>query len=486
MPIQSGARLGSYEVLAALGAGGMGEVYRARDTKLGRAVAIKVLPDAFLKDPERLARFQREAQLLAALNHQRIAGIHGIDEAEGIRFLVLELVEGESLAKRLERGPVPLDEALTFARQIADALEAAHDKGIIHRDLKPANIMLTADNEVKVLDFGLAKSLEHEQQSEAINSPTLTFAATCEGVILGTAAYMSPEQSKGRAADKRSDVWAFGCVLYEMLTGKRAFEGDDVSDTLASILRGEPDWSALPQATPASVRTLLKRALTKDRKARLRDISVARFLLEEHVEQVRPATVSARATTSTWRRAIPLAITALVAAGVTLAAVLAFRSPTTPAPVTRFQIRLGEGQTLTSLSRAVLAFSPDGARIVYVSDNRLFVCEMNTLRENVILGATNTASVRNILNPVFSPDGEWIAFWEGNQIKKISASGGVPISIAGATPPLGMTWSGDDILFAQAEGPTRGILRVSANGGQPDLVIGLKEAETAYGPQTVA
>src|SRR5712692_556474 len=253
MSLQAGSRLGPYEILSAIGAGGMGEVYRARDTRLGRDVAIKILPDAFAHDPERLARFRREAQVLAALNHPHIGGIYGLDEASGQQFLVLELVDGESLDRRIARDPVPVDEALSIAKQIAEALEAAHEKGIIHRDLKPANIVMTSDGHVKVLDFGLAKATEASRASiELANSPTITSPAMMTGVgmILGTAAYMSPEQTKGRPADKRSDVWAFGCILYETLTGKRAFEGEDVSDTFANVLKGEPDWSALPHEVP--------------------------------------------------------------------------------------------------------------------------------------------------------------------------------------------------------------------------------------------
>src|SRR6187200_2312496 len=253
MPLLAGTRLGSYEVVAPLGAGGMGEVYRARDTKLARDVAIKILPEAFVSDAERVARFEREAQLLAALNHPNIAAIYGLDESGATKFLVLELVEGHSLDAHLQTGALPLDEALALGAQILDALEVAHEKGIIHRDLKPANVMVTPEGQVKVLDFGLAKALEPVGRPELSQSPTLTFAATQAGVILGSAAYMSPEQAKGRLADKRSDVWAFGCMLFEMLAGKRAFEGEDISDTLAAILRGEPDWSALPASVPAHV-----------------------------------------------------------------------------------------------------------------------------------------------------------------------------------------------------------------------------------------
>src|SRR5262249_35939008 len=274
-----------YQVLSLLGAGGMGEVYRARDTKLGRDVALKILPGSFTHDPERVARFQREAHVLAALNHPHIGAIYGLDEAHGQQFLVLELVDGETLADRLKLGALPLDEALAIAKQIAEALEAAHEKGIIHRDLKPANIAVTNDGNVKVLDFGLAKGTERASgvAGDLANSPTLTSPAmmTGVGVILGTAAYMSPEQAKGRAADKRSDIWAFGCVLFEMLTGKRVFDAADASEMLAFVLTKVPNWDALPANTPPAIRTLLRRCLEKDRKRRVADIADARLEIDE-------------------------------------------------------------------------------------------------------------------------------------------------------------------------------------------------------------
>src|SRR5262245_54348644 len=282
MALAVGARLGPYEILSAIGAGGMGEVYRARDTKLKREAALKVLPDEFTLDPARVARFRREAEVLASLNHPNIAGIYGLEESDGTQALALELVEGPTLADRVTDGPIPLDEALTIARQIAEALEAAHGQGLLHRDLKPANIKLRPDGTVKVLDFGLAKALEprSDVRPNATASPTITTPAmTGMGVILGTAAYMSPEQAKGRPADKRSDVWAFGCVLFEMLTGTRAFGGEDVSDTLAAVLRSEPDWTALPADVPRSVRALVRHCIEKNRTARIADMAVARFVL---------------------------------------------------------------------------------------------------------------------------------------------------------------------------------------------------------------
>ena len=308
LALTPGTRLGWYEILSALGAGGMGEVYRARDTRLDRDVAIKILPDAFAADAERIARFQREAKVLASLNHPNIAIIHGLEHADGAYALVMELVEGEDLAQRIVRGAMPLDEALPIAKQIAEALEAAHEQNIIHRDLKPANIKVRPDGTVKVLDFGLAKAMEPPASSPGVSqSPTITTPAmTQAGMILGTAAYMSPEQAKGKPADKRSDIWAFGCVLYEMLTGRRAFDAEDVSETLAAVLMNEPDWTALPATTPATVTMVLRRCLQKDRKRRARDIGDVSLTLEGPFETTvsqMPVSVAKPA----WRRALSLA-----------------------------------------------------------------------------------------------------------------------------------------------------------------------------------
>src|ERR1700675_3826723 len=307
MTRSAGTKLGSYDITAQIGAGGMGEVYQAHDTKLGRDVAIKVLPEAFAHDPERLSRFQREAKLLASLNHPNIATIHGLEDSNGTSYLVMELVPGETLAQRIKRdGAVPVEEALTIGKQIAEALEAAHEKGIIHRDLKPANVKLTPEGKVKVLDFGLAKAFAGDTATEDIgNSPTLSMAATMQGVILGTAAYMSPEQAKGKQVDKRTDIWAFGAVLYELLTGKAAFHGEDVGDILASVVKTEPDWQTLPAATPLKVRDLLRRCLQKDKTQRLRDAGDARIEIQETLAA--PATaVEAPAGPATrgWREQI--------------------------------------------------------------------------------------------------------------------------------------------------------------------------------------
>jgi hypothetical protein len=366
----------------------MGEVYRARDRKLGREVAIKVVGESFTHDPDRIARFRGEAQLLAALNHPHIATIHGLEETAGRQFLVMELVEGETLAERLRAGPLPVAEALRIARQVADALQAAHEKGIIHRDLKPANIALTAEGQVKVLDFGLAKALEaagsgqRAAGSEGLTmSPTLSLAATQAGVILGTAAYMAPEQARGKPADKRSDIWAFGCVLFEMLTGTRAFDGEDVAVVLAAVIKGEPDWTALPSDVPTPVATLLRGCLEKERRSRIADIAVALFVLDEvgRVPRSGPADPTGAIQPAAvprlplWRRASPaaagLVIGALVAGGGTWV----LTRPSTPAVVRTTLVTAGPAALALQGQDRDLAITPDGTRIIYRGTNQLFI-----------------------------------------------------------------------------------------------------------------
>src|SRR5258708_10476120 len=339
MPLTHGQRLGPYEVVGAIGAGGMGEVYRARDAKLNREVALKVLSELLASDSDRLARFRREAQVLASLNHPNIGHIYGFEDSGTIHALVLELIEGPTLADRIAQGPIPLDEALPIASQIAEALEAAHEQSIVHRDLKPANVKLRPDGTVKVLDFGMARVFEPMSVSADVSqSPTITTPAmTGMGVILGTAAYMSPEQAKGRAADKRSDVWAFGCVLFEMLSGKRAFEGEGVSDTLATVLKGEPDWAALPATLPPSIRALVAGCLRKERKQRIGDISAALFLVNQPMMAFgalpTPVVPTSR---PLWRRALPIVATAIVVAGATAGMMALPRSA-----LTRSRCRVG-------------------------------------------------------------------------------------------------------------------------------------------------
>jgi serine/threonine-protein kinase len=482
-----GTRLGVYEVTAPIGAGGMGEVYRARDTKLGRDVALKILPDTVAQDTDRIARFKREAQVLAALNHPHIAAIYGFDEAGTTQFLVLELVEGETLADRLKRGPIPVDEAIAIARQIADALEEAHEKGIIHRDLKPANVAFTAKDQVKVLDFGLAKLAGPSgggASSSMSMSPTLTTPAmTAMGMILGTAAYMAPEQAKGRDADKRSDVWAFGCVLYEMITATRPFEGEDVTDTIAAIMRGEPEWSALPADTPSHVRTLIEGCLKKDRKQRIADIAVAQFLLNDSHAATSIAQ-SVALPRALWKRALPIA-GSVIAAAIAGGAAWTMRSPTpSPPVVTRFSIPLGEGQRFINAGRQLLAISPDGTRIVYEGGNRLYVRAMSEADARPIVGTESAQTT----NPVFSPDGRSIAFWsreatspsDVGSLKRIAIGGGAAVTICAAANPFGMSWDGDEILFGQG---TQGLMRVSATGGSPKVLVAAKSGEMAHGPQ---
>ena len=481
MALAAGARLGSYEIISALGSGGMGEVYRARDTKLNRDVAIKVLPEAFTADPDRLARFKREAQVLAALNHPHIAAIYGLNEAGRHQFLVLELVDGASLADRVAIGPLPVEEALPIARQIAEALEAAHEKGIVHRDLKPANVALTHDGSVKVLDFGLAKAIEPEAVSGApVDSPTITSPAMLTGIglILGTAAYMSPEQAKGRPADKRSDIWAFGCVLYEMLSGRRAFGGDDVWETLANVLKTEPAWTAIPGTVPAHIRLLVQRCLEKDRARRLSGAGIARFLIDEGgTLAARGSAPGPAARRGLWTRAVPFAIGA-VAAVIATAAVTWMLLRPAPAAVVRFPIVLPDGQQFAARSQLV-AVSADGSRVVYAATGGQLY--LRVLAEKAAHAIEGTAL--DVMSPVFSPDGQWLAFYsfQDSTLKKIPITGGVPVTLCRADPPFGVTWDGEWIVFADQG--NKGILRVSQNGGEPEVLSAVKPGEVLAAPQ---
>ena len=481
MSLGPGARLGPYEIVSAIGAGGMGEVYRARDTRLQRDVALKVLPETFAADPDRLARFEREAQLLASLNHPHIAAIYGLED----RALVLELVEGETLADRIARGPIPVDEALPIARQVAEAIEAAHEHGIIHRDLKPSNIKITPDGTVKVLDFGLAKLNEPNvaKSSNVPNafsmSPTITSPMmTGIGVLLGTAAYMAPEQAKGRPADKRSDIWAFACVLFEMLTGRRAFEGEDVTDTIAAIVRGEPAWNALPAGVPDPIKLLLRRGLEKDRSVRLSDVGTVRFLLSDALRL--PVGTPALTESRPFRRwALAVVATALIVAGLTSAAWWYVR-PSPPSPtVTRFPLVLPSGQSFSNPGRQMIAISPDGTQIVYTANQRLWLRSMSDVEARPIGGVDGSSPP---INPVFSPDSRSIAFYSGGDgmLKKIAVTGGAAVTLCPADNPFGMSWTRDGILFGQG---LKGIMRVADAGGKPEVIIRVKAGEVAHGPQ---
>jgi eukaryotic-like serine/threonine-protein kinase len=454
----------------------MGEVYRATDTNLGRDVAIKVLPEAFAQDPERVARFEREAKTLAALNHPNIAIIHGLEKSHGTYALVMELVEGEDLSQRIARGPIPLDEALPIAKQIAEALEAAHEQGIIHRDLKPANIKVRDHGTVKVLDFGLAKLAESSGAAptgpSAVSlSPTITSPAmmTGVGVLLGTAAYMSPEQAKGRPADKRSDIWAFGCVLYEMLTGKRPFDGEDVTEVLASVIKGEPDWNALPSEIPPAIRTLLQSCLTKDRQHRVADISTALFVLEKAASLAAPvgtASPAPLARRPLWWRIAALASIVLVVA--TVATTLTWFA-TRPAPpsVVRMAVTTS-GSAVLSLAGADrdVAITPDGSRVVYRGNNQLLVRALNQLEPTVLSGLGAPRGV------FISPDGQWVGFFDGNtMMKKVAITGGSPVTVCATQGvPRGATWSEDGTVIFATNAPATGLQRVSAAGGEPTVI----------------
>jgi serine/threonine-protein kinase len=475
LPLLPGTRLGVYEVTAKIGEGGMGQVYLATDTKLKRQVAIKILPPALAADADRLARFQREAEVLASLNHPNIAAIYGLEESGGMTALVMELVEGEDLSQRIRRGAIPLDEALPIARQIAEALEAAHDQGIVHRDLKPANIKVRADGTVKVLDFGLARTVDGSgaggaAQAGAENSPTITTPAmTHAGMILGTAAYMSPEQAKGKAVDRRTDIWAFGVVLFEMLAGERPFVGDDVSEVMAAVLKLEPDWGRLPAGLPDPVRRLLKRCLEKDPKQRSRDIADG-FLQLDDALAATPAISSGQVAVRVmplWRRAAPVVLG--VAVG-TLAVGAAWALIGSWGPEGAGSIRLS---MVPAASRPFapnafdrnIAISPDGSRVVYTAgaadEGRLVLRSIDRVEGDLLAGIAGARS------PFFSPDGQWIGFFQGNaQLKKVAVTGGPAITLCEIDgPPRGASWGDDGIIVFATSNETTGLLAVSDRGG---------------------
>ena len=482
MPLSTGTRLGSYEIVAPLGAGGMGEVYRALDTRLKRQVAIKVLPSAVAADSARLARFQREAEVLASLNHPHIAAVYGLEDLPAGKALVMELVEGQTLADRIARAPVPIDEALAIAGQIAEALEAAHEQGIVHRDLKPANISVREDGTVKVLDFGLAKLADPgaSREGDPVQSPTITSGAmTGIGIILGTAAYMSPEQARGRAVDKRTDVWAFGAVLYEMLARRRAFEGESVTDTIAAVVTSTPDWSALPPDVPPHVVTLIQRCLEKDRKLRIGDMAVARFLLTHGADLgalPSPGRIAATRA-SLWRRLLPVAVAAGLA-GVAIGWFVPRRSTSATAPIARLQMSLSPAAALASdpysvrPGRTAFAISPDGQTVVMAAARgdvkQLWVRSLNGT------AATPLAGTEDATGPFFSPDGAAIGFWVGRTLKRVPASGGPPVTIA-EVDSLGReaaTWSTDGHIYVQTNDDGGRIARVPAAGGTlTDVVV---------------
>jgi len=470
-------------VLSALGAGGMGEVYRAKDTRVDRTVALKVLPEEFFEDEDRRARFGREARTLASLNHPGIAILFAFEEVSGRHLLAMELVEGDGLESKIASGPLPLEESLSYAKQIAEALEAAHEKGVIHRDLKPANVKVTPDGRVKLLDFGLAKIFEGDggtgSAPSVTHSPTLTARATAAGMILGTAAYMSPEQARGKPVDKRTDVWAFGCVLFEMLTGRRAFEGETVSDTLAAILMKEPDWAALPEQTPAAVRKILRRCLQRDAKLRLHDIADARLEIEElsaqgasgsftfEEKQAAPDPTGASAERASRERGskkslyFSWAIAAAFAAAAGVFGVLALRAraPRRDAPVLQFEVRPPEGASFGNS----MALSPDGRRLAFVAADEKDIDRLY-VRSFEALGAPPFPGTEGARFPFWSPDGKFLAFFMGDRLVRVSAGGGPPQTICTAADGRGGAWSPRDVIVF-APGTRLPLHRVSASGG---------------------
>ena len=476
MPIQSGTHLGPYEILSAIGAGGMGEVYRAHDPKLGRDVAIKVLPEAFARDAERMARFQREAKVLASLNHPNIATIYGLEDSGATHALVMELVEGPTLADRIKAGPIPVDEAIRIARQIADALEYAHERGIIHRDLKPANVKVTNDDAVKVLDFGLAKALEGDPSSIDIStSPTISRMATQQGVLLGTAAYMSPEQAKAKSVDRRADIWAFGCVLYEMLTGRQAFKGESVTDTLAAVIKEEPDWSQLPSITPTHVRVLLQHCLQKDPRQRLQAIGDARIVLDEVLSgaarQVPPGPAQRAAQRKLW---LVSGLAGLLLVSTAWLAWIHFHEKPhgSATAVQRYDFATPDPRL-----NSVCALSPDGTRLLLcrsgVNPNPLWLRRMDSLEAHPIEGTEVSAGL-----PFWSPDSRFIAFGTGDgKLKKIDAEGGsAQVLCDSGQLVLGGFWTADGkIVFSDPLRPP-GLFEIPAAGGVSSPVPGFEHA----------
>lgn len=477
MMLVAGTKLGAYEIVELLGAGGMGEVYRARDPKLGREVALKILPEAFARDAERMARLRREAQVLASLNHPHIAAVYGFEDSGAVHALVMEAVDGPTLAGRLAKGAIPLDEAMPVAKQICEALEYAHERGIVHRDLKPANIKVTASDAVKVLDFGLAKALENDPGSADIsNSPTLSRMATQAGIILGTAAYMSPEQAKGKPVDRRTDIWAFGCVLYEMLTGAQAFTGETVTDVLAAVVRAEPDWSLLPANTPPRIRELLQRCFKKDARQRLQAIGDARITLDEFLSAAPGDSSFSTAGTvppsarGFWQRSSFLwGIAGLLAGGaIGVGLWMAARKPApSPLPVD-LSLPMPANYSLRN-DGTNIAVSPDSRLIAFAAiggggSSQIWVRQLDDFTPRPVSGTEGGES------PFFSPDSEWLGFFVGNKLEKVPLSGGVPqVLCAGSVGTGSAVWASNGMIYFS--GGLGVLMEVSGYGGQCRQII---------------
>ena len=480
MALSEGTPVGSYQIVTLLGVGGMGEVYRARDPKLNRDVALKVLPDLFATDADRLARFSREAQVLASLNHPNIAAIYGVEE----RALILELVEGPTLADRLAQGPMPAEEALSVARQIAEALEAAHDQGIVHRDLKPANVKVRPDGTVKVLDFGLAAvaQVPDQRAANATFSPTLTIAATQAGLIMGTAGYMSPEQAAGKPVDKRSDVWSFGVVLWEMLTGRRLFEGETVSHTLADVLRSPIDFDAFPSQVPHAIRDLVGRCLDRNTRNRLRDIGEARLAIERGLKALETGPAeTGRAPAAKWTRVVPWAVAAVsvLVAGVLLAMLAPWRTAP-PSPVRKFSVDIGQDIALVTTQGPPAVLSPDGQTLAFAARTATNRTTQIYLRRLDQFQATPLSGTDGASTPFFSPDGLWIGFFARGDLKKVSIQGGAAVTLGSSPAVRGASWDENGTIVFAPESNTA-LRRVSADvGGKPQPVTTLAREEATH------
>jgi eukaryotic-like serine/threonine-protein kinase len=475
-----GTDLLHYRIESHLGTGGMGEVYQARDMRLERRVAIKILPEVFAQDSERTARFQREAMVLASLNHPNIAALYGLEQQDGPHFLVMELVEGDTLADRIGRGPVPVEEALTIAHQITQALEAAHEKGVVHRDLKPANVKITPEGRVKVLDFGLAKAMEALPAPTPGVSAPLSMAPANASEIMGTPAYMAPEQAMGFAADPRSDIFAFGCVLYETLNGCHPFRSDPLIDVVTWVLTREPDLALLPPNLHPRIPELIRRCLAKETKNRWHSVADVRLEIESILPDPHGTTARlVKTERGHWRRrARQLVVTASLAVAITAGITWNLR-PAPPSSVARFSIVLPNGQQLTGLRSHNIALSPDGESIVYVANNQLYLRTIAEVEARPIPGTAQ----RDVDTPFFSPDGRWIGFYvvPESKLKKIAITGGASVTVADASYPFGASWGPDDwIVIGQG---AKGIVRVSASAGRPETIVNVEKGEVAHGPQ---
>jgi serine/threonine-protein kinase len=477
MPLTSGTKIGIYEVNSLLGVGGMGEVYRSLDSKLGRQVALKVLPTSVAIDDDRLARFGREAKLLAALNHPNIAAIYGLEDSGATHALVMELVEGPTLADRLKSGPISSDEALPIAKQICEALEYAHERGIVHRDLKPANVKVTLEGTAKVLDFGLAKALENEiVPVDLSSSPTMSRLATQAGVILGTAAYMSPEQARGKSVDRRADIWAFGCLLYEMLTGKMAFSGETVSDTLAAIIKEQPDWSLLPASTSPRIRVLIQRCLQKDPRQRLQAIGDARIAIEEVLcgapdpaSAAQPAApIETSSPVPAWRRLLPWGVAAMLGAGLLLSLLTLRSSPPSALKPIFLNLSIPIDQKLDLINGPAFVISPDGSRVAYVIQDTASGSGILYIRELDQNTAVRLDAVGLAAAPFFSPDSQWVGFFGDGKLKKVSVHGGAPIILCEVSGYRGGAWGPDGTIVFPNQF-TSPLYRIPSTGGTPTV-----------------